>query len=514
MSLVWIGAFASRVVPSALKQSRRPQTKFSLSLGRGPRIMWLPLALPLLSFAQDADSFTPAVQQLHRWIATYDLDDWNAYSSFLRKNVAPRAENMFNDRSLRRQTGPFDLLRIEKQTPTEAVALLNGRDSDRVGRVVIEVEAAEPHRIVRLQARAIQRPPDFALPHLNETELISKLQQRLQEAVSADMFSGALLVAKNGRTVFAEAYGLADREHRIPNSLNTRFRMGSMNKMFTAVSVLQLVSAGKIKLDDPLVRYLPDYPNAELASKVTIGHLLTHMGGTGDFFGPQFEANRPKLRRHEDYIRLFGPRPVRFEPGTRFEYSNYGFVILGSVIERITGQSYFDYVRDHVYKPANMTATGSEPEDRSVPDLSVGYTKQEGDTWQRNTLLLPYRGTSAGGGYSTVGDLLRFANALTANKLLNESYTRLLMAGRVDMPFGGRYAYGFKEQIMNGSHCSGHNGGSPGMNGELEICQDSTYTIAVLANMDPEAASHIAEFIANRLPVANVKPYRMEEIRE
>ncbi len=470
---------------------------------RWGRLIWLAVAIPLLSFAQDT---APPVKQLDRWIATYDLDDWNVYRSFLRTNFAPQAENMFNDRSVRRQTGPFDLLRIEKQTPTQAVALLNGRDSDRVGRIVIEVEAVEPHRIVTLQAQAIPRPLDFTLPHLNDAELISKLRQRLQEAVSADLFSGTVLVAKNGTAVFSEAYGLADREHRIPNSLNTRFRMGSMNKMFTAVAILQLVSAGKVKLDDPLVRYLPDYPNAELAKKVTISHLLSHMGGTGDFFGPQFDGNRLQLRRYEDYIRLFGIRPVRFEPGTRFEYSNYGFIILGAVIERVTGQSYYDYVRDYVYKPANMTSTGSEPEGQSVPDLSVGYTKQEGDTWQRNTFLLPYRGTSAGGGYSTVGDLLRFANALAGKKLLDESYTRLLMTGRVDMPFNGRYAYGFKDQTMNGSHCFGHDGGSPGMNGELEICQDSTYTVAVLANMDPEAASHIAEFIANRLPVANVKP--------
>ena len=160
-------------------------------------------------------------------------------------------------------------------------------------------------------------------------------------------------------TIFAEAYGLADREHRIPNSLNTRFRIGSMNKMFTAVAVLQLVTAGKLKLDDPLIKYLPDYPNRELASKVTISQLLSHTGGTGDFFGPQFSARRLEFRTHEDYIKLFGNRPVAFEPGSRFEYSNYGFIILGAVIEKVSGESYYDYVHDHVYNPAGMISTGS-----------------------------------------------------------------------------------------------------------------------------------------------------------
>jgi CubicO group peptidase (beta-lactamase class C family) len=457
-----------------------------------------------LAFGQDARSTGPVVQQLKRWIAAYD-SDWNVYREFVKTDFAPQAENMFQERSVRNQTGPFDLIRIEEETPARVTALLNGRDSDKVGRIVIEVEAAEPHRIIKLQARAIPRPSDLALPHLNESELIAGLRRRLDEAVADDAFSGTVLLAKNGKPIFAQAYGLADREHHIPNSLNTRFRIGSMNKMFTAVAILQLAKAGRLKLDDPLTKYLPDYPNKELASKVTISELLSHSGGTGDFFGPEFDRHRLELRTHEDYIKLFGARPVRFEPGSRFEYSNYGFLILGAVIDKVSAQSYYDYVRDHIYKPAEMTSTDSEAEGQTVPDLSVGYTKQNGDVWQRNTFFLPYRGTSAGGGYSTVGDLLRFANALGSNKLLDGFHTKLLTTGRVDMPFGGRYAYGFEDRTMNGSRCFGHNGGSPGMNGQLEICQDSTYVVAVLANMDPEAADHIAEFIVNRLPAPNAK---------
>jgi len=469
-------------------------------------IWLLTYVLSLLSLARQAQSTGPAVLQLKRWIAAYDNSNWDAYREFLATNVAPKAENIFQDRSVRRQTGAFELIKIEKETPTQVVALLNGHDSEKVGRIVVEVEAIEPHRILKLQARAIPRPLDLPLPHLEESGLIAGLRQRLNESVSADTFSGAVLLAKNGQTIFAQAYGLADREHHIPNSLKTRFRIGSMNKMFTAVATLQLVSAGKLKLDDLVIKYLPDYPNRELASKVTISQLLSHTGGTGDFFGPQFSGRRLEFRTHEDYIRLFGSRPVAFEPGSRFEYSNYGFIILGAVIEKVGGQSYYNYVRDHVYSPARMISTGSEPEEQGVPDLSVGYTKQEGDIWQPNRFLLPYRGTSAGGGYSTVGDLLQFANALRDNKLLDGYYTKMLTTGKIDMPFGGRYAYGFQDRTMNGSHCFGHGGGSPGMNGELEVCQDSDYTIAVLANMDPEAAGHIAEFIVNRLPTANVKP--------
>jgi CubicO group peptidase (beta-lactamase class C family) len=458
------------------------------------------LSLALLSPAQTPHSTSAAVQQLRLWLAAYDDSNSGVYSNFLKTHFAAGAENLFQDPSIRHQTGAFDLIRIEDETPTKVTALLNGRESDRIGRFVIEVEAADPHRILKLQARAIPRPPELALPHLNQAELIADLRNRLNKAVSADEFAGAVLVAKDGRAVFAQAYGLADRANHIPNSLETRFRIGSMNKMFTAVAILQLVSAGKLKLDDPVGKYLPDYPNKQLASKVTIAELLSHTGGTGDFFGPEFDAHRLELRTHEDYISLLGNRPLRFEPGSRFEYSNFGFLILGALIDKATGQSYYDYVRNHVYIPAGMTSTGSEPEDEPMADRSIGYTQEGGTTWHSNKDLLPYRGTSAGGGYSTVGDLLRFADALRENRLLDAHYTKLLTTGRIVMPFGGRYAYGFQDRTLNGSNCFGHGGGAPGMNGELEVCQDYTYVVAVLANMDPEAAGHIAEFVVNRLP--------------
>ena len=117
-----------------------------------------------------------------------------------------------------------------------------------------------------------------------------------------------------------------------------------MNKMFTAVATLQLVEAGKLALDDPIGKYLPDYPNKEVASKVTVRHLLTHTGGTGDIFGPEFEQHRLKLREHRDYVKLYGARGLTHEPGARFEYSNYGFVLLGALIEKVSGESYYDYV--------------------------------------------------------------------------------------------------------------------------------------------------------------------------
>jgi len=249
-----------------------------------------------------------------------------------------------------------------------------------------------------------------------------------------------------------------------------------------------------------LGKYLTDYPNKDVASKVTIEQLLTHTGGTGDIFGPDFDTRRLELRTLQDYVKLYGNRGLEFEPGSRWEYSNYGFILLGVVIEKVSGQSYYDYVREHIYTPAGMTATGSEPEDQPT-NRSVGYTKRGGGSqWKPNTDTLPYRGTSAGGGYSTVEDLLQFATALQQNKLLNARYTEMLTVGKIDTG-NGKYAYGFADRMENGTRCFGHGGGAPGMNGNLAICPEPGYVVAVLSNMDPPAASRVSDFVTNRLPV-------------
>jgi len=340
-------------------------------------------------------------------------------------------------------------------------------------------------------------------PHrMTAANAVRALEARASQLAGEGELSGAVLVAKDNRVIFSHAYGLADRNRGIPNTIGTRFRIGSMNKMFTAVAILQLVEAGEVKLTAPLGTYLPDYPNREVATKVTSHQLLTHTGGTGDIFGPAFDAHRKQLRALADYVKLYGKRGLEFAPGSRWAYSNYGFILLGVVIEKVTGQSYYDYVNAHIYAPAGMTGSGSLPEDRAVPDRSIGYTNPPGTTaWVPNTDTLPYRGTSAGGGYSTVGDLARFAHALLSHKLLSPHSTKLLMAGKVRTDTGTRYAYGFDDaRAADGNGWVGHGGGAPGMNGDLRIYPKSGYVVAVLANTDPPAAQRISEYLEPLLP--------------
>jgi D-alanyl-D-alanine carboxypeptidase len=344
------------------------------------------------------------------------------------------------------------------------------------------------------------QPPNAPPAHLSESELVSVVRQQLAQEAASDRFAGAVLIAHNGKPVFTQAYGLADRDHKISNTIETRFRIGSLNKVFTAVATLQLVQQGKLGLDDPVGKYLRDYPNKDIATKVTIHQLLTHTGGTSDIFGPEYDAHRLELRTLPDYVKLYGNRGPSFEPGSRWEYSNYGFILLGEIIEKASGEDYYDYIREHVYKPAGMTSTGSEPEDQAVTNRSIGYTAVgAANGLHANTGMLPYRGTSAGGGYSTVGDLLSFTNAVQQNKLLNAHYTEVLTVGKVKTP-GGLVASGFADYEINGIQCFGHGGGSIGMNADLEVCPGPGYVVAVLSNMDPPSASQISLFISNRLP--------------
>lgn len=330
------------------------------------------------------------------------------------------------------------------------------------------------------------------------------VRAQLEAAANAEQFSGAVLVTRDGQTLFEGAYGLADREKNVPNTLSTQFRVGSMNKMLTAVAIMQLVQAGTLRLDGTLGTYIPDYPNTEMASKVTIHHLLTHTGGTGDIFGPAFNANRLELRTPADYLELYGTRSLQFQPGAQFSYSNYGFMLLGAIIERVTGKSYYDLVAERIHAPAQLTATASLPEDSLVAARAVGYMRPGGAVLVSNAMTLPYRGTPAGGGYSTVGDFARFAVAVREHKLLDQSHTALLLGGKVPVFPGEQYAYGFIDRVVGTRRFVGHGGGAAGMNGDLAFEPNGGYVVVVLSNFDPPAATQMSSFILQRLP-ANTK---------
>ena len=440
---------------------------------------------------------TPAGKVFAAWLAAFNSADAAQLRAFdaayPREGPTPPVEDRLRFREM---TGGFTVVRVEKSEPLSLVVLLQEKGADTVARMNLKLGAGEPPKILTSMLEAIPRPADLAIPRLKEAEALSALTARANELAKKDEFSGVVLVAKHGQILLQKAWGLANREAKTPATLDTRFRLGSMNKMFTAVATLQLVEAGKLSLDDTIGKILPEYPNKDVASKVTVRHLLTHTGGTGDIFGPDFDKNRLTLREHSDYVKLYGSRGPDHEPGAEFRYSNYGFVLLGALIEKVTGMSYYDYVRSHIFQPAGMTSTDSLTEAEAVPNRSVGYMKGPGG-WTPNTDTLPWRGTAAGGGYSTAGDLLRFASALESGKLISKA-----SLAAATTPHKEDYGYGFGINEEGPQKSYGHGGGAPGMNGDLRIFPQSGYVVISLSNLDPPAATRVVDFFTLRMPAS------------
>jgi CubicO group peptidase (beta-lactamase class C family) len=205
---------------------------------------------------------------------------------------------------------------------------------------------------------------------------------------------------------------------------------------------------------------------------------------------------------------LFAGKPLEFEPGKQFQYSNAGYIVLGAIIERLSGQDYYSYVKEHIYAPAGMTDTGFYEPGKQIPNLAVGYTRmgpdgKPTDQVHDNTDRLEIKGGPAGGGYSTVNDLVKFHVALRSFKLLDREHTELATKGKVDAggPIG-RYGYGFGADGEGALRSYGHNGGAPGMNGDLRVFPQLGYVVVALSNLDPPAASRLVDYFVARMPAA------------
>jgi CubicO group peptidase (beta-lactamase class C family) len=322
------------------------------------------------------------------------------------------------------------------------------------------------------------------------TPQLDKIIALGQKQFDDKQFSGVLLIAKDGEPVLSRAWGLADVASKTPNTVDTKFNIGSINKFFTKTAIAQLAESGKLSPDDTIRKHLPDYPSP-VADKITIQQLIDHRSGLGDIFGERYEAAPPsKLRELSDFVPLFADKPLEFEPGTGQQYSNAGYIVLGLIIEKLTGETYRDYVQHHIFDPAGMKSSGFFAVDETVANRATGYTMRDGvgqapspvrtgeaPVLHPNTRTLPGRPSSAGGAYATAADLLRFMKALEGKKLASAKWTGWVFTSKLDEP-KGRPALGI-------------GGGAPGLNAALEMDGEGWIAIA-MSNYDPPSAMVVA----------------------
>lgn len=461
-----------------------------------------PTATLLAQSAASATGESPAVVAGKAWLEANKMTDGAAFEEALR-NLWPTApgtpDQWIASRAL------FQTLELKEASESgagSAELLLFDPDLERYLLATVTVRPEDPGKVAGIRVAPTDRVPEGVAPltALSPTEWVAAVRTRTEERAAQGRFDGAVLVAKNGEVLFQQAYGFADAAARQPNTVDTQFRFGSMGKMFTAVAIMQLIEAGKIDPSVPIGQYLPGYANRAIAEKVTVAHLLSHTGGTGDIFGPEFTEHRSELRDPADYVALLQDRAPQFEAGTRAAYSNYGFMLLGRIIETVSGSRYDDYVARHIWGPAGMTSTGNQPESVALPLRAIGYMGPPGQLVRADDTL-PYRGTPAGGGYSTIGDFSRFAAAIVEGKLIKPETLDRLVQGGVTLPDGTLVPYDFGGTIPGKGRWFGHGGAAPGMSGLLMHFLDSGYTIVALANRDSPASDVIVNFAAHRLPM-------------
>ncbi|HEX3651483.1 MAG TPA: serine hydrolase domain-containing protein [Rhizomicrobium sp.] len=413
------------------------------------------------------------------WLKAFNAGDMKALKAL-------GDENTDFDRDAREETGGLDLLDVESGEGNVIKALLRERISPETWHVTLIRDAKRPAKFSDVSAIADPMP--------SEKAAIAALDAFGSRMKQKDKFSGVLLVRKDGRDLLAKAYGHADAGEKVPNTLDTEFFFASQGKMFTAVAIFQLIEKGRISLTDTVGKFLTHYPNREIAKKVTVRMLLSHTGGTGEMgiLLPENSANRARVHSIADIIALNGKRGPFFKPGTKWDYSNYGYILLGAMVEKASGMDFYDYVQRNIFARAHMTHTGYPLHD-DMAGIAVPLTPKNRklvsamDQW-------PWRGTPAGGGVSTAGDMARFIGALNAGKLISKTSLKLAThaAGGFGFRQGNGFGLGFIESGINGLKYWGHGGGAPGDSVVLDYYPQTHVTFVCMANREPPACDRLA----------------------
>lgn len=462
---------------------------------------------------------TPAARALATWVAAYNVGSVDTLRTFAaREFAAPALARMAagaraeNDAWVFLNVGPVEIVEVDTvRGDTVASAIVRQPRLAAWGRARARVTADSSHALlsVGLTAYADDAPPRYAptVRHAaTDAERVQETARVLETLAASDAFSGVVLIARGDSVLFVRAYGFADRERRIPNEPTTRFELASVGKMFTGVAIARLVETHRLSFGDTLATLLPNYPNQAAARRITVHHLLTHGSGLPDYL-EQDAYERAKaagrIQTLADVWPFFALDTLRFAPGSKVEYSNSNFALLGAVIERVSGQSFADFVRQNVLAPAGMPETWVA--DGAPGGRALGYTRFDGTgpDLARWHVVPPASvvGGPAGGGVASARDLYRFSRALVTHRLLSASFTDSVLLGREPSGPGQRVGYGFDETTRRGVRFVGHGGGYAGTYNEVDVYPASGYVSVLLSNddtMGPRAAAEAIRRILAR----------------
>jgi len=315
----------------------------------------------------------------------------------------------------------------------------------------------------------------------------ARIEQIVQSYAVDHKFMGTVLIAKGDHTIFDKGFGYANLEWQIPNTPDTKFRLGSVTKQFTAASILLLEERGKLKTDDLVKKYVPDAPAAW--DKITIFHLLTHTSGIPSFTGfPEYPEFEKKPATPEELVKRFKDKPLEFEPGSQFKYSNSGYLLLGYLIDKISGEKYPQFVQENIFVPLGMADSGYDRNATVIAHRASGYTPTPPNGEIQNTgyidMTIPY---SAGALYSTTRDLLKWERGLYGGKVLQAASLK-----KMTTPFKDNYGCGLFISTADGHKKIDHGGGIEGFNTEVAYYPDDQLAVIVLANLNGGAPNEIA----------------------
>ena len=447
-------------------------------------------------------------ERIEAVITTVNANDPDSVREFMKKHCTERFRNFaLMDQhievflSLFQETGGMDFHSIRTYVPErkgETVVILKDRNFGSWRAFVMRLDEKNDSLISGLNFAIARTPSNVEEPALNEEQCLKNINDLMEGLISKNLFSGTFLIAKGDKILMTSVGGEASKRFHVPNNIDTKFNLGSMNKMFTATSIMTLVEKGHLSLDDPISKHVEEsWLPEEITSKITIHHLLTHTSGLGSYFNDTYmNGSRERFRVVDDFKPLVNGEKPAFEPGKRFRYSNTGMLLLGVVIESVTGESYFDYIRKNIYKPAGMTDSDSYEMDYPVENLAIGYSRDRNSPygWQNNLYKHVIKGGPAGGGFSTVKDLYRFARAIQTGKLVSQESLEKMWKDHA----GDNYGYGFSIEEGPNGKIVGHGGGFEGINSNLDIYLDKGYVVAVMSNYD-NGASPIAQKIGQLL---------------